>query len=94
MQTTTDTTDLANFAAAVLASIARVQAGSPLRFGRKVFIAALEPTKATKGLLVEAHRAGLLVLTRCDLTQAFDGEVVRLSETRYLNAEFHFVAPR
>jgi hypothetical protein len=91
--TTTDLATLTNFAAAVLASIARIDESSPLRFNRKVFIAALEPSKTTKRLLVEAHRAGLLVLSRCDLSQAFSREIQDLSLTTYMNAEFHFIAP-
>jgi hypothetical protein len=72
------------------------------RFGRfKVFIAPvwdraraeLAPMKEDefKAKLVEAHRAGLLHLTRADLTPAMPAEVVAASEVPYLNAVFHFV---
>lgn len=94
MTTTTVRASLVDFAAAVLERCARVEAGNPHRFGRKVFISALEPSKTTKQLLVEAHREGLLELSRADLTPAFDRGLVEASETAYLNATFHFVAPR
>lgn len=86
----TDTETLRAFAAAALARASLVQEGE-FRLGRKVFVAALEPSKVTKSLLLEAHRAGLLTLTRCDLTQAFDGTVIAESEIAYLNATFHFI---
>ncbi len=44
-----------------------------------------------KHRLVEAHRAGLLVLTRADLVSAMNPDDVRGSQTKYLHAEFHFV---
>lgn len=74
------------------------------RFGRhKVFIAPLwarARTEATlgrlsetefKAKLVDAHRAGLLRLSRADLTPAMAPEIVAASEVPYLNAVFHFV---
>lgn len=74
------------------------------RFGRfKVFIAPIwtrarsAPLFARmseadfKGKLVAAHRAGLLRLTRADLTPAMRRELVAASEVPYLNAAFHFV---
>lgn len=74
------------------------------RFGRhKVFIAPLwarARTEATlgglsetefKAKLVDAHRAGLLRLSRADLTPAMTPEIVAASEVPYLNAVFHFV---
>ncbi len=44
-----------------------------------------------KAKLVEAHRSGLLRLSRADLTPAMAPEVVADSEVPYLNAVFHFV---
>jgi hypothetical protein len=83
--------DLKNFANAVLAKAAQVAEG-PYRLGRKVFVAALEPSKVTKSLLLEAHQAGLLRLSRCDLAPAFDREIQRASEIRHpLGAIFHFL---
>lgn len=46
---------------------------------------------AFKQRLVEANREGLLRLSRADLVSAMDPADVRASETRYLNAEFHFI---
>lgn len=74
------------------------------RFGRhKVFIAPLWARACKeaslgrlsesefKAKLVDAHRAGLLRLSRADLTPAMAPEVVAASEVPYLNAVFHFV---
>ena len=79
------------------------------RFGRKVFIAALwrrlrtapsfhgMPFSDFKRKLVEAHRAGLLVLARADLVGAMDPQEVADSETDVraasgsTMAQFHFV---
>jgi hypothetical protein len=44
-----------------------------------------------KQRLVEANHAGLLHLSRADLVQAMDPADVRQSETRYLDAVFHFI---
>jgi hypothetical protein len=41
--------------------------------------------------LVEANRAALLVLSRADMVQDMPAADVELSETRHLNARFHFV---
>ena len=69
----------------------------------KVFIAALwqasqrEPSfprlslPEFKKLLVEANSHNLLHLSRADLVQAMDPQLVADSETEYLNATFHFV---
>ncbi len=46
---------------------------------------------AFKRRLTEANNARLLTLSRADLVQLMDPADVRESETRYLNAEFHFV---
>jgi hypothetical protein len=62
------------------------------RFGRsKVFIAALEPSRATKRLLVDAHRAGYVRLSRADLTQAMPRDLIEESETTYMNATWHLI---
>jgi hypothetical protein len=44
-----------------------------------------------KQRLVEANSRGLLHLSRADLVQAMDPQLVADSETVYLNATFHFV---
>jgi hypothetical protein len=94
--------DLPAFAATVKA----LAADSPPedRFhGNKVFIAALwrtshgEPSlhhislPEFKRRLVEANAQHLLHLSRADLVQAMDQQLVTDSETVYLNATFHFV---
>ena len=45
-----------------------------------------------KARLIEAHRAGLLRLTRADLVGAMPPEEVERSEMSYMGATFHFVA--
>ena len=69
----------------------------------KVFVAALwqslqhEPQlpqltlNEFKQHLIEANTAGLLQLRRADLVQVMDPQLVKDSETQYLNATFHFV---
>jgi hypothetical protein len=94
--------DLPVFAATVRA----LAAGAPPddRFhDNKVFIAALwrasqrEPNFPRVSLaefkqrLVEANSRNLLRLSRADLVQAMDPQLVRDSETAHLNAMFHFV---
>jgi hypothetical protein len=82
---------------------ARTERGAG-RFGdRKVFISAVWRTLRDdplcvgmkpdefKAQLVNAHRAGLLILHRADLIGAMDAKEVQASETRYLNATFHFI---
>jgi hypothetical protein len=70
------------------------------RFGRnKIFIARLwdhwtqdrPPLEKFKSMLVQAHQAGLLTLSRADLVSVMDPADVARSETKHLNAEFHFV---
>ncbi len=93
--------DLPTFAATVRALARACPAG---RFGdNKVFIAAVwrqSQAEANfprltldefKARLVQAHRAGLLQLSRADLVQAMDPAAVAESEVPYLNATFHFV---
>jgi hypothetical protein len=94
--------DLPAFAATVKA----LAADSPPedRFhGNKVFIAALWRSSQGetslhhislpefKRRLVEANAQHLLHLSRADLVQAMDPQLVTDSETVYLNATFHFV---
>ena len=94
--------DLTAFAATVRA----LAASSPPedRFhDNKVFIAALwrasqrEPNFPRLSLaefkqrLVESNSQDLLHLSRADLVQAMDPQMVADSETAYLNATFHFV---
>jgi hypothetical protein len=75
------------------------------RFGPdKVFIASVWESLARdpelrplgeagfKHLLVEAHRRGLLALSRADMVAAMDPEDVAASETRHLSATYHFIA--
>jgi hypothetical protein len=78
--------------------------GARGRFGRKVFIAAIRrglrgtkyarlPRAAVDELLIRAHRARLLELTRADLVAAMDTDEVRDSEIVVPNAgaTLHFV---
>jgi hypothetical protein len=46
---------------------------------------------AFKKRLIEANSQNLLHLSRADLVQAMDPQLVADSETPYLNATFHFV---
>jgi hypothetical protein len=96
--------DLEAFAREVLAAAAACRTGC---FGDdKVFISHVWPlyaerpgrrvreVEAFKRRLVEAHRADLLTLVRADLVEAMDPGDVAESETRYLNAAFHFIRRR
>ena len=47
---------------------------------------------AFKRLLVEAHRRGLLVLSRADLVAAMDPSDVAASEIKHQNATYHFIS--
>ena len=89
--------DLPAFAARVIQAAKGAKTG---RFGdHKVFIgqvhrelgSAVPDLDSFKARLVEAHRAELLTLSRADLVEAMSPEDVRVSETRYLGEEFHFV---
>jgi hypothetical protein len=93
--------DLAAFAATVLAAARACATG---RFGEnKVFVwhvwrqLAGEPQFPIRSLddfkrrLGEANNAGLLRLSRADLVQAMAPEDVERSETKWLDAVFHFV---
>lgn len=94
--------DLSDFAATVRALAARSRPEDRFH-DNKVFIAALwrasqqEPSfprmslESFKQNLVEANSRNLLHLSRADLVQAMDPQLVAESETTYLNASFHFV---
>jgi hypothetical protein len=94
--------DLPVFAATVRALAASSQPQDRFH-DNKVFIAALwratqrEPNFPRVSLaefkqrLVEANSHSLLHLSRADLVQAMDPQLVGDSETEYLNAKFHFV---
>jgi len=58
------------------------------------FRSGIQDLEAFKRHLIEAHRADLLTLSGADLVEAMDPEDVSASETRYLNATFHFVRCR
>jgi len=98
----TEPFDLPTFAATVRALA--VSSPPQDRFhDNKVFIAALwrasqrEPNfprislSEFKQRLVEANTKNLLHLSRADLVQTMDSQLVADSETEYLNATFHFV---
>jgi hypothetical protein len=93
--------DLPAFASRVIAA---ARASTTGRYGQnKVFIShvwrSLEGDPNAAGLdaaafkerLVEAHREGLLDLSRADLVEAMSPEDVAASETSYFGASFHFV---
>jgi hypothetical protein len=83
---------------------AAMKSSSLRRYGpSKIFIASVweqlkhEPEFAAlddaqfKQLLVTAHQRGALTLTRADLVAAMDPADVSASETRHLNAIYHFI---
>lgn len=92
---------LVDFAAAVLATAAKVPASG--RFGeRKVFVSAVWDAlseAARDGLSIDsfkrqlfvAHRLGLLVLARADLVAAMPAASVTASQIGYDGIQFHFV---
>jgi hypothetical protein len=93
--------DLVAFAHTVRAASRRCLTG---RFGdNKVFISHVwreligEPAfremdlRTFKRWLVEANRASLLTLSRADLVSVMNPEDIQASETRSLNASFHFI---
>jgi hypothetical protein len=99
-------TDARAFSLEELAARVRefVREPAAARFGRdKVFIAWLVERTQTvpelralgeavfKERLVAAHRAGLLSLSRADLTSAMSPDLVSRSAVTYMNAVFHFV---
>jgi hypothetical protein len=87
---------LGRFAARVL-EVGRKTADG--RFGPdKLFVSALlralpheRDPAAFKDRLLQAHRAGLLALSRADLVEAMDPREVESSEIRYMGATFHFL---
>jgi hypothetical protein len=94
--------ELAGFAAAVRALAERSPPADRFH-DNKVFIAALwRASRRESGLLqfslpefkqrlIEANSHNLLHLSRADLVPAMDPQLVAESETKYLNATFHFV---
>lgn len=94
--------DLTDFAATV-GKLAAISLPADRFHDNKVFIAALwhasqrEPSFPRLSLpefkqrLVQANARHLLHLSRADLVQAMDPQLVAESETEYLNATFHFV---
>jgi hypothetical protein len=92
---------IGDFASAVRESAEHATDG--LFGGRKVFISSLwrgmraHPTFGAltldefKQQLVDAHKAGLLALSRADLTGAMDPSAVSESETSHLESRYHFV---
>lgn len=88
---------LQDFAKAVQEFLSRIPADSPYRFGRyKVFLAAFPDlsSKHFRSLLVRAHQAGYLQLSRADLIPAMDQRMVARSEIRGGPggiSEWHFV---
>lgn len=92
------------FATAVRSAAARAAQTSDATFGwRKVFIApvwdAMKNAPEAAGLdlagfkrrLLDAHRAGLVVLSRADLTHAMDPEMVARSDVRTDFASYNFI---
>ena len=70
------------------------------KFGRdKYYIGPLADIAAAQGMsrsvfeykLIQANRAGLLRLSRADLTSAMPRDLVARSEIHYMNADFHFI---
>jgi len=87
---------LERFAVRVL-DVARKTADG--RFGPdKLFVSALlralpheRDPAAFKDRLLQAHRAGLVALSRADLVEAMDPREVETSGIRYMGATFHFL---
>jgi hypothetical protein len=77
---------------------ASIPMGDPRRFGRyKVFLSAIfgKLTQTDAELLWEAARAGLIQLSRADLTAAMDPAMVKASEMYIVNGKAYAgVAPR
>lgn len=94
--------DLSAFANTVL-KLARISPPDDRFHDNKVFIAPLWRTSQQessfprltlaefKACLLKANREGLLHLSRADLVQAMDPQLVAESETAHLTATFHFV---
>jgi uncharacterized protein (DUF2267 family) len=97
-----ETFDLSTFAA-TLRALAAISPPQDRFHDNKVFIAALWRASQRessfprlsladfKRRLVEANSQDLLHLSRADLVQAMDPQLVADSETSFLNANFHFV---
>jgi hypothetical protein len=96
----------AAFLTRAASKIARAAASPTARtFGpNKVFIVSVWESLATdpelrslgeagfKALLVDAHRQGLIALSRADLVAAMDWRDVAASEVRHGNATYHFIS--
>jgi hypothetical protein len=95
---------LREFAAAAIQRAKDIPVDSPYRFTRsKVFLAALSSPNACilppylQNLLLEAHRAGLLSLSRIDLAQAANPSIIQTSRLpvfidHQLVAEYHLIS--
>jgi hypothetical protein len=92
-----DDRHLKNFASAVHDRIGKLPENDPHRFGAKVFASAVLPGDAkgdarVKDLLVRAHRAGHLNLTRADMGGVIhDKAMVDNSECKYGGASWHCI---
>lgn len=92
-----DTTNLPAFAATVkhiMASLAEFVPGS--MWHGKMWICSVRdqmemPRAQFDAMLIAAHRASLLRLSRADLVEAMPYPMVRESEVSYLSATFHFI---
>lgn len=76
-----------------------VRSNKPKKFGEKAYIYSVWQVGFTKDLslaefkkrLIVEHQAGRLELSRADLIAAMDPIQIEYSETRHLNASFHFI---
>jgi hypothetical protein len=89
----------------VVEKVRRASDGARVRSygGNKIFIASVwealasDPEVAAlgeqgfKAVLAEAHRRGLVVLSRADLVAAMDPKDLAASEIKHLNATYHFI---
>lgn len=95
------TCSLADLAAAARRAVVAIGHDANERYGtRKVFLAAVHAAlggegaiklEAFKRRMVNAHRAGLLVLARADLVAAMPQAALAASAVSEGGAEFHFV---
>lgn len=88
------TMSLTEFAAAVQGLVNATPESQ--RWGsRKVWIKDIARSATMRARLVEAHRAGLIELTRADLAISGDERAkAAKSEVRYMNAEWHLITVR
>jgi hypothetical protein len=94
--TATATVNLRGFAQDVLIACHNVP--DHALFGRKAFVhhvwamGRFEVSLAEfKALLIEANRLGHLMLSRCDLVEAFDAHDVKRSTVSHMGATFNFI---